>query len=168
MSSRQSGAPNPSLSHSPDLSTLARSRVTAARDDAPDGTKLSGADLLAVPQTHQIAVAVPRSALGGLDVAAALYGTAMLGNAEAGEGIGFVRPVYAFEYWNNPPAGMEWVKQFRFGGGAGELDFSLPSKDTDTRDPNALDVIVGAGQSQAQVLDWTAMSPVQLPMLPLP
>jgi C-terminal binding-module, SLH-like, of glucodextranase len=135
---------------------------------APDGTKLSGADLLAVPQTRQIAVAVPRSALGGLDLAAALYGTAMLGNAEAGEGIGFVRPVYAFDYWNNPPAGMEWVKQFRFGGGAGELDFGLASKDTDTRDPNALDVIVGPGQSQTQVLDWTAMSPVQLPMLPLP
>ena len=138
-------------------------RVRAGRHE-----ELSGADLLAVPQTRQIAVAVPRSALGGLDLAAALYGTAMLGNAEAGEGIGFVRPVYAFDYWNNPPAGMEWVKQFRFGGGAGELDFGLASKDTDTRDPNALDVIVGPGQSQAQVLDWTAMSPVQLPMLPLP
>ena len=35
----------------------------------------------------------------------------MLGNAEEGEGIGFVRPVYSFEYWNNPPAGMEWVKR---------------------------------------------------------
>jgi hypothetical protein len=42
--------------------------------------------------------------------------------------------------WNNGPA---FVKQFRFGGGAGELDFALESKDTDTRDPNALDVIVG-------------------------
>ena len=135
---------------------------------APDGTRISEADLLAVPQTRQIAVVVPRSALGGLDLAAALYGTAMLGNAEAGEGIGFVRPVYAFDYWNNPPAGMEWVKQFRFGGGAGEIDFGLASKDTDTRDPNALDVIVGPGESQAQVLDWTAASPVQLPMLPLP
>ena len=47
---------------------------------------------------------------------------------------------------------MEWVTQFRFGGGAGEIDFGLASKDTDTRDPNALDVIVGPGQSQAQVL----------------
>jgi glucan 1,4-alpha-glucosidase len=135
---------------------------------APDGTRTSEADLLAVPQTRQIAVVVPRSALGGLDPAAALYGTAMLGNAEAGEGIGFVRPVYAFDYWNNPPAGMEWVKQFRFGGGAGEIDFGLASKDTDTRDPNALDVIVGPGESQAEVLDWTASSPVRLPMLPLP
>jgi hypothetical protein len=30
-----------------------------------------------------------------------------------------------------------------------------------------LDVIVGPGQSQAQVLDWTAMTPVRLPMLAL-
>ena len=60
---------------------------------------------------------------------------------------------------------MEWVTQFRFGGGAGEVDFALPSKDTDTRDPNALDIIVGPGQSQAQVLDRTTMSPIQLPML---
>ena len=120
-----------------------------------------------MPQTRQFAVAVPRSALGGLDPATALYGTAMLGNAEESEGIGFVRPVYSLDYWTNPPAGMEWVTQFRFGGGAGEVDFALASKDTDTRDPNALDVIVGPGQSQAQVLDWTTMSPVQLPMLPL-
>jgi hypothetical protein len=62
---------------------------------------------------------------------------------------------------------MEWVKSFRFGGGAGEIDFGLPSKDTDTRDPNALDVIVGPGQTQAEVLNWTAASPVQLPMLSL-
>jgi glucoamylase len=52
-------------------------------------------------------------------------------------------------------------------GGAGEWDGSLASKDTDTRDPNTLDVMVGAGQSQSQVLDWRTASPVQLPMLPL-
>jgi hypothetical protein len=135
--------------------------------DTPDGTKVADAHLLAVPQTHQFAVALPRAALGGIDPATALYGTAMLGNAEEGEGIGFVRPVYSFEFWNNPPAGLEFVKSFRFGGGAGELHFGLPSKDTDTRDPNALDVIVAPGQSQAQVLDWTVGSPVQLPMVPL-
>ena len=134
---------------------------------APDGSRIAEADLLAVPQTRQFAVVVPRSAFTGLDLTTALYGTAMLANAEESEGIGFVRPVYSFEYWNNPPAGMEWVKQFRFGGGAGEIDFALASKDTDTRDPNALDVIVGPGQSQTQLLDWTTMSPVQLPMLPL-
>jgi glucan 1,4-alpha-glucosidase len=134
---------------------------------APDGGKVAGAQLLAVPQTRQIAVVVPQSALGAIDPATALYGTAMFGNAEAGEGVGFIRPVYAFDYWNNPPAGMEWVKSFRFGGGAGEVNFGLASKDTDTRDPNAQDVIVGPGQSQADVLDWTAGSPMQLPMLPL-
>src|SRR5215207_7078099 len=150
------------------LAVVADGRFDQAGLYAPDGSKVADGDMLAVPQTRQFAVAVPRSALGGLDPAAALYGTAMLGNAEEGEGIGFVRPVYAFDYWSNPPAGMEWVTQFRFGGGAGELDFDLPSKDTDTRDPNALDVIVGSGQSQEQVLDWTAGSPVQLPMLPLP
>ena len=64
---------------------------------APDGTKVADAELLAVPRTRQFAVAVPRSALGGLDPATARYGTAMLGNAEEGEGIGFVRPVYALD-----------------------------------------------------------------------
>ena len=53
---------------------------------------------------------------------------------------------------------------FRFGGGAGQIDFSLPSKDTD---PNTIDVIVSSGQSQRQVLDWTTSSPVQLPIVPL-
>jgi hypothetical protein len=149
------------------LAVVGDGRFDQAGVYAPDGTKVADAEMLAVPQTRQFAVVVPRSALGGLDPAAALYGTAMLGNAEEGEGIGFVRPVYSLDYWTNPPAGMEWVTQFRFGGGAGEIDFGLASKDTDTRDPNALDVIVGSGQSQAQVLDWTAMSPVRLPMLPL-
>jgi glucan 1,4-alpha-glucosidase len=134
----------------------------------PDGTRAAPGDILAVPQTHQIAVVVPRSALAGIDLASARYGIAMLGNAEAGEGIGHVRPVYDYEYWNNSPSfGMWWIKEYRFGGGAGEWDGSLASKDTDTRDPNALDVIVGPGQSQSQVLDWRAQSPVQLPMLAL-
>jgi hypothetical protein len=128
------------------------------------GLKVASATLLTVPQTHQIAVVVPSSALAGLDLATARYGIAMFGNGEAGEGIGFVRPVYSLDFWNNGPA---FVKQFRFGGGAGELNSGLPSKDTDTRDPNALDVIVGSGQSQSSVLDWQTASPVQLPMLEL-
>ena len=45
---------------------------------------VAAAELLAVPQTRQFAVAVPRSALGGLEPATALYGTALLGNAEEG------------------------------------------------------------------------------------
>jgi hypothetical protein len=45
-------------------------------------------------------------------------------------------------------SGMGWSKEFRLGGDAGEIDPSLPGKDTDTRDP-----------------DWTTSSPVQLPTL---
>jgi GH15 family glucan-1,4-alpha-glucosidase len=134
---------------------------------APAGTKVADGTILTVPETRQIAVVVPRSALGAVDPTTARYAVAMLGNAEEGEGIGFIRPVYDYDYWNNPPSGMGWVKEFRFGGGAGEIDFSLPSKDTDTRDPNTIDVIVRPGQSQGQVLDWTTSSPVQLPMVPL-
>ena len=92
------------------------------------GLKTASATLLTVPQTHQIAVVVPRSALGGLDLSTARYGVAMFGNSEAGEGIGFVRPVYSFEFWNNPPPGLEFVKSFRFGGGAGELDFGWKAR----------------------------------------
>jgi hypothetical protein len=56
------------------------------------GQKVASATLLTVPQTHQIAVVVPRSALGDLDLATARYGIAMFCNGKAGEGIGFVRP----------------------------------------------------------------------------
>ncbi|HEY5753259.1 MAG TPA: glucan 1,4-alpha-glucosidase [Chthoniobacterales bacterium] len=134
---------------------------------APDGTQVADVRITALPQTRQIALAVPRSALGSLDPATASYGVAMLCHGGDGEGIGFVRPVYSFEYWNNPPSGMGWVKEYRFGGGAGEIDFGLASKDTDTRDPNAIDVIVGPGQTQSSVLDWQTASPVPLPMLPI-
>ena len=89
----------------------------------------------------------------------------MFGNAEAGEGIGFIRPVYDFDYWNTNALGF--VRDWRFGGGAGEMDFDLPSKDTDTRDPNAIDIIVGAGQTQAAGDELAEHSPVALPMVPL-
>jgi hypothetical protein len=142
-------------------------RFDQAGTYGPGGAKLADGSILTVPETRQIAVVVPRASLGAVDLATARYAVAMLGNAEEGEGIGFVRPVYDYDYWNNPPAGMSWVKEFRFGGGAGKLDFSLPSKDTDTRDPNTIDVIVRPDQQQSQVLDWQAASPVRLPMLPL-
>lgn len=132
---------------------------------APGGTKTADAAMLAVPETRQIVTTVPLSALGGVALDSARYGVAMLGNAEAGEGIGYVRPVYDLAFWEaaDPP----WVKEWRFGGGAGVLTFDLPSRDTDTRDPNAIDIVVGSGQSQASVMDWRASSPVRLPMVPL-
>ncbi|MET0684066.1 MAG: PKD domain-containing protein [Solirubrobacteraceae bacterium] len=132
-----------------------------------DGTRRAPGTLLAIPQTDEIVLTVPKSALGGLDLASARYGVAMFGNAEGGEGIGFVRPVYDFDYWNTPPGDKPWIKQWRFGGGAGEW-VDTPAKDTDTRDPNALDVIVGEGQNQAEVLDWETASPTAVPMLALP
>jgi len=130
----------------------------------PDGIRTAPVDLTAVPETRQVVTTVPKTALEGLDPTTAGYAVAMLGNAEDGEGIGNVRPVYDGAYWaaGNP----SYVKEWRFGGGAGVLDDS-PAKDTDTRDPNTLDVIVGSGQDQATVLDWTAGAPVTLPVVPL-
>ncbi|MFG2059452.1 glucan 1,4-alpha-glucosidase [Micromonospora sp. NPDC048930] len=131
---------------------------------APDGSRVSGVRLLTVAETRQIAAIVPRAALGTVDPARARYGIAMFGNAEPGEGTGFVRPVYDGDYWN---AGDPWwIKQYRFGGGAGVWT-DTPSHDSDTTDPNAIDVIVADGQSQAQVMDWRQASPVALPMQPL-
>jgi hypothetical protein len=128
---------------------------------------LAGGTMLAVPATHQIAVAVPRSALGAVDLATAAYGTAMFGNSEAGEGIGYVRPVYDLAYWQDPGPDFWWITQYRFGGGAGQWTGGTASHDTDTSDANAIDIVVGPGQQQSEVMDWQAHSPVALPMVPL-
>jgi PKD repeat protein len=141
-------------------------RFATAGVYAPDGTQLSGGTLSTLPQTREIIITVPRSALGDLDLATARYGTAMFGNAEAGEGIGYVRPVYDVDYWQNPGPDMWWITEYRFGGGAGVWT-DAPNHDSDTRDPNAMDVIVGPGQSQAEVLHWQSGSPTRLPMLGL-
>ena len=42
-----------------------------------------------------------------------------------------------------------------------------PAKDTDTRDPHAIDIVVGDGQQQAEVMSWQEQSPVTLPLIPL-
>ena len=110
---------------------------------APDGSKVSGGTLSTLPQTREIAFTVPRSALGDAGPRArARYGVAMFGNAEGGEGIGNVRPVYDLAYWQNPGPDFWWITEYRFGGGAGVWT-DAPNHDSDTRDPNALDVIVG-------------------------
>jgi hypothetical protein len=141
-------------------------RFNSAGVFAPDGTKLADVTLLTIPETRQIVTVVPRVALGGLDPATASYGIAMFGNAEAGEGIGLIRPVYDLAYWLNPPPGFSWIQEWRFGGGAG-IWIDAPSHDSDLRDPNALDIIVEPGQSQADVMNWQSNSPVALPMMPL-
>jgi glucan 1,4-alpha-glucosidase len=132
----------------------------------PDGTRTAAGHILPVPETHQIAVVVPTSALAGADLATAHYGIAMFGNAEAGEGVGYIRPVYDLAYWQNPGPDFWWITQYRFGGGAGVWN-DTPSHDSDTRDPNAIDIIVGPGQAQADVMNWQATSPVSLPMVPI-
>jgi glucan 1,4-alpha-glucosidase len=129
------------------------------------GSRVAGVSLVGIPETRQIAAVVPASALGDVAGDATRFGVAMMGNAEAGEGIGYVRPVYDYDYWSTNPMGF--VRDWRFGGGAGEVDFDLPSKDTDTRDPNAIDIVVGAGQDQSAVMSWQEASPVALPMVPL-
>jgi len=93
--------------------------------------------LITAPQTHQIAVGIPLSALNGLDLTTAYYGTAMFDNCQASEGIGFVWPVYSLAFWSNPGPGLSFIPQFYFGGGAGQATFNTPSNDTDTSDPNA-------------------------------
>ncbi|MGK5530525.1 glycoside hydrolase family 66 protein [Streptomyces sp. URMC 129] len=123
--------------------------------------RVSGAELDVVRATGEIVVTVPADTFAGLDLATAGYQVSMLSNAEPGEGIGLVRPVYSLEHWSERSNG-----EFRFGGGAGEHTPDLPSRDTDTRDPNTLDVITG-DRAQAEVLDWTGGSPVVLPFLPL-
>ncbi|HEY5834128.1 glucan 1,4-alpha-glucosidase [Streptomyces sp.] len=135
----------------------------------PDLTRVADAEvaLTAVPAGRQIVLTLPAAAFGTLDPVTAAYQVSMLGDADDGEGIGNVRPVYSLDYWNTGPG---WVKQYRFGGGAGVIDDSLPSKDTDTSDPNTIDVITPAGRSQADVLDWTRTpdgGPVRLPFTSL-
>ena len=129
------------------------------------GDRTSRVDILAVPEAHQIVTTVPKAALPDVDISSMRVAVAMFGNAESGQGIAFVRPVYDGDYW--AAGDPSWVKEWRFGGGAGVLDGSLPSRDTDTRDPNALDVIVRDDQSQAEVLDWRTTSPAAIPLVGL-
>ncbi len=130
----------------------------------PDQSKIADITLQVVKANNQIVVTIPDTALGTLDPATAGYQVSMFGDAEDGEGIGNIRPVYDYDYWNTNALGF--VKQYRFGGGAGQLDFNLPSKDTDTNDPNTIDIISGAA-AQTQVLNWQAGSPVVAPYVQL-
>ena len=63
-----------------------------------------------------------------------------------GEGTGHIRPVYARAYWDSTVGtGMSWIHDFRLGGGAGEYTDANDARDTDTRDPNVVDMLVPAG-----------------------
>jgi glucan 1,4-alpha-glucosidase len=132
------------------------------------GAMVSGAQLLALPATRQIVVTVPKTAFGDADLAQAQFAVGLGSHAGGGEGTGSFRPVYDRAYWESTAGtGMSFIREYRFGGGAGEFDGGTDARDTDTRDPNLIDVLVGEGQSQSTVLDWTAGAPATLPYVAL-
>lgn len=132
------------------------------------GEALGSASLLALKATKQIVVSVPKDVMGSTDLASAEFAVVMMSHAGDGEGTGHVRPVYDKDYWESTAGtGNSWVHDYRFGGGAGIYDGGLEARDTDTDDPNVLDVLVPAGSDQAQVLDWTGGAPVTLPYIGL-
>lgn len=128
--------------------------------------RVANADLQVIPVSHQIVTTIPASAFGTTDLAKASYQLSMFSDAEDGEGIGNVRPIYSLDCWNSNNGCPSFIKQYRFGGGAGNWDPSIPSQDTDTSDPNAVDIISGS-TPQSTALDWTKASPVVVPYLPL-
>ena len=85
-----------------------------------------------------------------------------------GVGTGHIRPVYDRAYWESTAGtAMSWIPEYRLGGGAGVWTDASDAHDTDTSDPNVVDLLVPAGASQAQVLDWRAGAPVVLPYVPI-
>ncbi len=139
---------------------------SAVRDAS--GTVVASAELTAIPDTHQLVVSVPKDALSSVDLAGAHYALTMMSHAGDDEGAGGIRPVYDLGYWESTAGtSMSWIHDFRFGGGAGEWTGDTAAKDTDTSDPNVLDVLVPGGTTQHAVLDWTAGSPVVLPYVTL-
>ena len=140
-------------------------------DNARFGSGVYGDDLqkignitLDVIPAGKIIASVPASALAGLDLATTTYQVSMFSDAEDGEGIGNVRPIYSAECAQG--AGCpSFVGPYRGGGGAGDWTDAIESRDTDTRDSNAFDIISG-NESQSQVMDWTAGT-VVAPYVPL-
>jgi hypothetical protein len=134
----------------------------------PTGNTVGPASLLALPATRQVVMSVPRPVLGSTNLSTAQYAVVMMSHAGDGEGTGHVRPVYDRAYWESTAGtDMGWIHDYRLGGGAGVYDGSTDARDTDTRDPNIVDLIVPAGSAQNHVLDWTAAAPVTLPYVAL-
>jgi carbohydrate-binding DOMON domain-containing protein len=118
-----------------------------------DDQQRVGDIVLEVDPAGKIIASVPAAILGSLDLGTAGYQVSMFSDAEDGEGVGNVRPVYS--------AGGP----YRVGGGAGDWTDANEARDTDTRDSNALDIISG-NQSQSTVMDWTN-GPVVAPYVQL-
>ncbi|MCU1425390.1 MAG: glucoamylase [Microbacteriaceae bacterium] len=128
--------------------------VPAARDANGDVT--ANVTMLVLPETGQIALSVPRTAFGDVDPATAGYQVTVTSHADENEGRGGIRPVYS-----------QTNAEFRFGGGAGEYTDSNPARDTDSSDPNVLDILTPTGDEQATILDWAQSAPVVLPYVAL-
>ncbi|MFH8248995.1 family 49 glycosyl hydrolase [Microbacterium sp. B2969] len=113
--------------------------------------RVADATLTVIP-SGKIVSSVPLAALGEADLRSIGYQVSMFSDAEDGEGIGGVRPVYGADCWH----GIEcpwFVGPYRFGGGAGNWSGDVDTRDTDTSDSNAIDLITGAAD-QASVMDW--------------
>ncbi|MBO0842573.1 MAG: glucan 1,4-alpha-glucosidase [Nocardioides sp.] len=139
----------------------------AAIHDA-SGANVGTPTLAAVPETHTVVISVPRDVLPS-DLSQATYALTTMSHADeaGGEGVGGIRPVYSKAYWDSTVGtDQSFVHDYRFGGGAGEWTSANAAKDTDSSDPNVLDILVPPGQSQSTVLDWTA-GPVVLPYVGL-
>ncbi|CAA9320527.1 MAG: GH15 [uncultured Nocardioidaceae bacterium] len=139
---------------------------SAIRD--ADDRVVAQATLTAIPDLHQLVVSVPRSAFSGVNLGSARYVVTAMSHASTDEGAGEIRPVYSLDFWEST-AGTDqsWIQEYRFGGGAGEWSGDNPTRDTDTSDPNVLDLLVPDGSDQSEVLDWTADDPVVLPYVDL-
>lgn len=128
-------------------------------DDARFGSGVYDSDLnrvgtatLTVIPSGKIISSVPLATLGGVDLSTVGYQVSMYSDAEGGEGVGGVRPVYSQQCWDG--AGCpSFVHQYRFGGGAGDWTGDVPARDTDTADSNAIDLITGSAD-QSVVMDW--------------
>jgi hypothetical protein len=132
------------------------------------GTNVAAVSLLALPATRQVVMTVDKSVFGSAALGSATYAVVMVSHAGDDEGAGGVRPVYSKAYWDSTVGtGMSWIHDYRFGGGSGEWTGDNAAKDTDTSDPNVLDILVPSGASQSTVLDYTAGSPVTIPYVPI-
>lgn len=135
------------------------------------GGGVYGADLqrispvaLDVNPAGKIIASVPASAVAGVDLRNAGYQVSMFSDAEDGEGIGNVRPIYSAECAQGIGC-PSFVGPYRGAGGAGEWTDAVESRDTDTADSNAFDLITGS-VSQATIMDWTK-GPVVAPYVRL-
>ncbi|CED92347.1 glucodextranase DOMON-like domain-containing protein [Actinomyces succiniciruminis] len=113
-----------------------------------DGNRVGQVALTVVG--NRIVLSVDASVLGDLDLAEAGYQVSMYSSSEDGEAVGNVRPVYSPECFSGQTC-EDWVAQYRFGGGKGELTGQSPY-DTDLTDSNAIDMITGQAD-QAEVMD---------------